>query len=171
MRSVRGKDIAMVFQEPMTSLDPSFTIGSQMTETILAHGSRDEAGGEATGDRDARARRDPAGGDAVRRLPAPVLRRHAPAGDDRDGAPARAQAAHRRRADDGARRHDPGSDPRPARRSARRPRDERDPDHAQPRGRQRDRRPRRGDVRRRDRRGRHGEPRSSTTPGTPTPRG
>ncbi len=39
MRGVRGKDIAMVFQEPMTSLDPSFTIGSQMTETILAHGA------------------------------------------------------------------------------------------------------------------------------------
>jgi peptide/nickel transport system ATP-binding protein/oligopeptide transport system ATP-binding protein len=29
----------MVFQEPMTSLDPSFTIGSQMTETIIAHGA------------------------------------------------------------------------------------------------------------------------------------
>jgi oligopeptide/dipeptide ABC transporter ATP-binding protein len=45
MRSVRGRDVAMVFQEPMTSLDPSFTIGSQMTETILAHraGSRKEA--------------------------------------------------------------------------------------------------------------------------------
>jgi oligopeptide/dipeptide ABC transporter ATP-binding protein len=45
MRGVRGKDIAMVFQEPMTSLDPSFAIGYQMTETILAHraGSRAEA--------------------------------------------------------------------------------------------------------------------------------
>jgi oligopeptide/dipeptide ABC transporter ATP-binding protein len=39
IRSVRGSDVAMVFQEPMTSLDPSFTIGSQMTETILAHGA------------------------------------------------------------------------------------------------------------------------------------
>ena len=39
MRSVRGRDVAMVFQEPMTSLDPSFTIGSQMTETIRAHGA------------------------------------------------------------------------------------------------------------------------------------
>ncbi|MFN0152961.1 MAG: ABC transporter ATP-binding protein [Gaiella sp.] len=45
MRRVRGKDIAMVFQEPMTSLDPSFTIGRQMTETIVAHraASRREA--------------------------------------------------------------------------------------------------------------------------------
>ncbi len=38
MRGVRGKDVAMVFQEPMTSLDPSFTIGSQLTETMRAHG-------------------------------------------------------------------------------------------------------------------------------------
>jgi oligopeptide/dipeptide ABC transporter ATP-binding protein len=37
MRHIRGKDISMVFQEPMTALDPAFTIGSQLTETILAH--------------------------------------------------------------------------------------------------------------------------------------
>ncbi len=46
-------------------------------------------------------------------LPAPVLGRHAPAGHDRDGARARAQAHDRRRADDGARRHDPGPGPGP----------------------------------------------------------
>jgi oligopeptide/dipeptide ABC transporter ATP-binding protein len=38
MRKVRGKDVSMVFQEPMTSLDPAFTIGSQIIETIRAHG-------------------------------------------------------------------------------------------------------------------------------------
>jgi oligopeptide/dipeptide ABC transporter ATP-binding protein len=37
MRELRGKEISMVFQEPMTALDPAFTIGSQLTETILAH--------------------------------------------------------------------------------------------------------------------------------------
>jgi len=37
MRGIRGKEISMVFQEPMTALDPAFTIGSQLTETILAH--------------------------------------------------------------------------------------------------------------------------------------
>ena len=41
MRDVRGKEISMVFQEPMTALDPAFTIGSQLTETILAHESAD----------------------------------------------------------------------------------------------------------------------------------
>ena len=51
------------------------------------------------------------------RLSAPVLRRHAPARDDRDGARLQAQAADRRRADHRARRHHPGADPRPARRT------------------------------------------------------
>ncbi len=45
MRRVRGRDISMVFQEPMTSLDPAFTIGHQLVETIRVHTRLD--GGEA----------------------------------------------------------------------------------------------------------------------------
>src|SRR5690348_14860526 len=37
MRQVRGGDIGMVFQEPMTSLNPVLTIGRQITETIEQH--------------------------------------------------------------------------------------------------------------------------------------
>jgi peptide/nickel transport system ATP-binding protein len=37
MRGVRGKDIAMIFQEPMTSLNPVLTIGSQIAEIMLLH--------------------------------------------------------------------------------------------------------------------------------------
>jgi peptide/nickel transport system ATP-binding protein len=37
MRRVRGNDISMIFQEPMTSLNPVFTIGSQIAETIRLH--------------------------------------------------------------------------------------------------------------------------------------
>jgi len=37
MRKVRGNDVAMIFQEPMTSLNPLFTIGNQLTEAILIH--------------------------------------------------------------------------------------------------------------------------------------
>ncbi len=37
LRDVRGKEIAMVFQDPMTSLDPLMRIGDQIVETILAH--------------------------------------------------------------------------------------------------------------------------------------
>src|SRR5690606_4736697 len=37
MRAVRGADIAMIFQEPMTSLNPVLTIGRQLTEAIRVH--------------------------------------------------------------------------------------------------------------------------------------
>ena len=37
MRGVRGKDISMIFQEPMTSLNPVMTIGKQITEALLLH--------------------------------------------------------------------------------------------------------------------------------------
>lgn len=37
MRKVRGKEIAMIFQDPMTSLNPVYTIGNQVMEMILEH--------------------------------------------------------------------------------------------------------------------------------------
>jgi oligopeptide/dipeptide ABC transporter ATP-binding protein len=37
MRKIRGRKISMIFQEPMTSLDPVFTIGHEIVETILLH--------------------------------------------------------------------------------------------------------------------------------------
>ena len=39
IRKVRGKEISMIFQEPMTSLNPVFTVGWQVMEMILAHES------------------------------------------------------------------------------------------------------------------------------------
>ncbi len=47
LREVRGRDIAMVFQDPMTSLNPVLTIGTQITEVILGH--RDVDKGRANG--------------------------------------------------------------------------------------------------------------------------
>ncbi|MAC79136.1 MAG: glutathione ABC transporter ATP-binding protein GsiA [Rhodobacteraceae bacterium] len=49
MRQVRGNDIAMIFQEPMTSLNPIFTIGRQISEALTTHGtlSKDVAKAEA----------------------------------------------------------------------------------------------------------------------------
>ena len=41
IRSIRGKDISMVFQEPMTSLSPVHTIGNQIRESILLHRTND----------------------------------------------------------------------------------------------------------------------------------
>ena len=37
MRGIRGKEIAMIFQEPMTSLNPVYTVGWQISEMILRH--------------------------------------------------------------------------------------------------------------------------------------
>ncbi len=37
MRSVRGKDVAMIFQEPMTALNPLFAIGNQIAEVLMLH--------------------------------------------------------------------------------------------------------------------------------------
>lgn len=37
MRHIRGKDISMIFQEPMTSLNPTFTIGQQISESYKIH--------------------------------------------------------------------------------------------------------------------------------------
>ena len=45
LKKVRGKEIAMIFQDPMTSLDPLFSIGTQITEVLRHHmGMGKEAG-------------------------------------------------------------------------------------------------------------------------------
>lgn len=48
LRSIRGKRISMIFQDPMTSLNPYLTIGDQVAESLIIH--------EGTGRREARAR-------------------------------------------------------------------------------------------------------------------
>ncbi|MGE5588326.1 MAG: ABC transporter ATP-binding protein, partial [Clostridia bacterium] len=48
MRHIRGNDISMIFQEPMTSLNPVFTIGDQIMEAIMLH--------QKVGKREARAK-------------------------------------------------------------------------------------------------------------------
>ncbi len=37
MREIRGRDISMIFQEPMTSLNPVLSIGEQVMEPLLIH--------------------------------------------------------------------------------------------------------------------------------------
>ena len=67
MRDLRGRDIAMIFQDPMTSLNPVLTVEEQMVETIQAHRkvSKDDARARAIellGDGRHPAARDPSQG-------------------------------------------------------------------------------------------------------------
>src|SRR5438477_2543422 len=43
MRGIRGAEIAMIFQEPMTSLNPVYTVGEQIAESIRLHQGKDHA--------------------------------------------------------------------------------------------------------------------------------
>ena len=47
MRKILGKDIGMIFQDPMTSLNPLYTVGRQLTEPLKQHMKMDKAAAEA----------------------------------------------------------------------------------------------------------------------------
>ena len=85
-RQVRGNDISMIFQEPMTSLNPLLTVGRQISEAIVLHQGVSRRDAMDQTDRDAAPRPYPGAGAPRARLSAPALRRHAPARDDRHGA-------------------------------------------------------------------------------------
>ena len=127
LEDVRGKQIAMIFQDPMTSLNPTLTIGTQITETIRRHLGLSKAEARQAGDRAARGGAHPRRQAAAPRLPPSVLRGDAPTRDDRDRALVQPEAADRRRADHRARRHGPGGRARDLSTSSARPRD--DDDH------------------------------------------
>ena len=92
MARMRGDRMAMIFQEPMTSLNPAYTVGSQMAEVLPRHRGASRAaaleravellGRVGITSPDMR----------LGQYPAPALRRPAPARDDRDGADVRARS-------------------------------------------------------------------------------
>ena len=87
MREIRGNEIAMIFQEPMTALNPVYTVGNQIIETVRLHQRLRQGTRRAThAIDDAReASASPRPEQRVDEYPASAVGRHAPARDDRDG--------------------------------------------------------------------------------------
>ena len=85
IRGIRGDEMAMIFQEPMTSLNPSYTVGDQIAEAIILHQKVDKAEAEKRTIRIL----DQVGMANPKRyfqaLPARTERRDAPARHDRHG--------------------------------------------------------------------------------------
>ena len=120
IRRLRGKRMAMIFQNPMTSLNPSLTIGRQMSDMLVHHEriSHDEATARALTCCEKSA---PPRSSGSSRLSPPALGGHAATRHHRHGPLLPARSAHRRRADDRARRDDSGADPGTAGPDRRRP--------------------------------------------------
>ena len=171
LNRVRGQRVAMIFQDPLSALNPVHRIGDQIVEMIRSHQDMSKKDGLGAVGRAARHRRHPPAADRAQPVPARVLRRHAPAGDDRHGDRQRPRGADRRRADDGARRHGAGADPRGAAADPAGDAHGDRADHPRPRRRRPRRRPGAGDVRRPGGRARRRPADLRPTRRTRTPRG
>jgi glutathione transport system ATP-binding protein len=69
MRAIRGAEIAMIFQEPMTSLNPVFTVGEQIAESVRLHQGKDRSTAEAEALRMLELVRMPEAAQALHRYP------------------------------------------------------------------------------------------------------
>ena len=83
MRTIRGNEISMIFQDPMTSLNPVLTVGEQIAETAVLHQKLGRRAARELAVEMLQQGQHPGAAAPRRRVSAPVLRRHAPARDDR----------------------------------------------------------------------------------------
>ena len=113
LRGIRGNRIAMIFQDPMTSLNPYLKIGVQMAQVLELHEGMRPAAGAAALRRAARSGADTGRRQAPAVLAARAVRRHAPARNDSDRPVVHAGASDRGRAHDRAGRYRAGADPQP----------------------------------------------------------
>ena len=168
MRQIRGREIGMIFQEPMTSLNPVLTVGRQLTEPPEIHLGMSPAAVAGPRHRAPGHGRHLGPRAAPEAVPAPVQRRHAAADDDRHGHGLQPRPHPGRRAHHRARRDHPGPDPRAHEGPVAQDGRGHGHDHAQSRGRRPLRRSRQRDVRRPHRGARDGPARSTPTRATPT---
>src|SRR4029079_13969596 len=97
MRRLRGRRIGAIFQDPLTSLDPLYTVGQQLVETIPTHLPLGTRAALRRGGRGRAGARHPGGQTAARPVPAPVRGWVAPARRQRARARRRAAPDRRRR--------------------------------------------------------------------------
>ena len=170
LEDVRGREIAMIFQDPMTSLNPTLTIGTQITETIRRHYDVPQAQANKKAIELLEEVRIPRASERLKDYP------HRFSGGMRQrvmiaiALSCDPNAADRGRADDRARRDRAGVRARPARRPSLRARDGDDHHHARHGRRRRGGGRHRRDVRRPDRRAGDRPSTSSTTRSIRTPR-
>jgi len=85
MADIRGDRMSMIFQEPMTSLNPSYTIGNQLMEAMIRHRRVSPVRGPQAGRIPLGEGGHLCGQESAGTVPPPVVRRPAAAGDDRHG--------------------------------------------------------------------------------------
>ena len=94
MQKLRGNDVSMIFQDPLSSLNPVYTIGYQIAESVMLHQKVSKKAAYERAVEMLRLTGIPAPEKKSERLSPSIIRRHETARDDCNGAGLPAKAAH-----------------------------------------------------------------------------